>query len=279
MISYVYESYLGLIGNKSLLRFLNFTFFFPAVLSGPIDRYSRFNKDMDIIHQDQTFPSFLQCSDLLYRIALGAFKTFVISSLIFKYSLSDIDLDGAYLFSVLDIIKAAYAYAFYLYFNFSGYSDMAIGLANLVGIHLPENFNKPFSATSIQDYWNRWHISLSQWIRDFVFIPLAKFFMKNFPNWNSIFLTSFSIFISFVLCGIWHGIELNFLIWGAFHGLGLVIHFIYKNIMNINFNNFYKSIKNNNIYIFASWFLTFHFVVISFLFFSLKFQHLKGIFF
>ncbi len=278
MISYVYEAYLGLISNKSLVRFLNFTFFFPAVLSGPIDRYSRFNKDIDIIRQDQIFPSFLECSHLLYRIALGAFKTFVISSLIFKYFLSDIDLGGTYLFSASDIVKAAYAYTFYLYFNFSGYSDMAIGLANLVGIHLPENFNKPFSATSIQEFWNRWHISLSQWIRDFIFTPLAKLLMKYLPSWNPIFLTSFSIFVSFLICGIWHGLGLNFIIWGALQGIGLAIHFTYKNFMTINFKEFYKSIKKSSIYILASWILTFHFVVFSILIFSLKYGHLKNIF-
>lgn len=277
MISYVYEAYLGLISNKSLVRFFNFTFFFPAVLSGPIDRYNRFNKNMDIIRQDQIFPTFLECSDLLYRIALGAFKTFAISSLIFEYFLSDIDSGGANLVSVFDIIKAAYAYTFYLYFNFSGYSDMAIGLANLVGIHLPENFNKPFSATSIQEFWNRWHITLSQWIRDFIFTPLAKFLMKYLPNCNPIFLTSFSIFVSFMICGIWHGLGLNFLIWGALQGLGLAIHFSYKNFMTINFREFYKSIKKNNIYIFASWILTFHFSVFSILIFSLKDLHLENI--
>jgi alginate O-acetyltransferase complex protein AlgI len=110
----------------------------------------------------------------------------------------------------------AVCYSLQIYYDFAGYSDMAIGLGLMLGFHFPENFNYPYAAISVQDFWRRWHISLSTWFRDYLYIPLGG---NQCSNWH----TYLNLWIVFILCGLWHGASWNFILWGTFHGIFLVL--------------------------------------------------------
>ena len=126
-------------------------------------------------------------------------------------------------FNGLEVLTAIYAYSLQLFFDFSGYTDLAIAVALLLGFRLPENFNMPYLATDIQDFWARWHMTLSTWIRDYVYIPLGG-------NRGSFWRVQFNLMMAFVLSGIWHGAGWNFLIWGAIHGVALVFLNVMKRL-------------------------------------------------
>lgn len=184
--------------------------FFPQLIAGPI---LRFNDIIDQIHT--RYISKASIHEGIQRFSIGLFKKVAIantlgalSESIYKTNLDILDSSATW----LGII----AYSFQLFFDFSGYSDMAIGLGKVFGFHIPENFNYPYTAKSIQDFWHRWHISLSTWFRDYVYIPLGG-------NKKGTFKTYRNLILVFFLTGFWHGAAWNFIIWGLFHGTFLLI--------------------------------------------------------
>jgi alginate O-acetyltransferase complex protein AlgI len=184
--------------------------FFPQLIAGPI---LRFNDIIDQIHTRYITKAGIH--EGIQRFSIGLFKKVAIANTlgaladsIYKTNLDTLDNSAAW----LGII----AYSFQLFFDFSGYSDMAIGLGKLFGFHIPENFNFPYTAKSIQDFWRRWHISLSTWFRDYVYIPLGG-------NKNGTFKTYRNLILVFFLTGFWHGAAWNFIVWGIFHGVFLLI--------------------------------------------------------
>jgi D-alanyl-lipoteichoic acid acyltransferase DltB (MBOAT superfamily) len=146
----------------------------------------------------------------------GLFKKIVISDML-STGLADKVFDQAELSSVLETWLAVLAYAFQIFCDFSGYTDIAIGLALLLGYHLKPNFNEPYKAVNITDFWRRWHISLSVWLRDYLYIPLGG-------NRKGPLMTYVNLFITMLLGGLWHGASLKFVVWGGMHGLALAIH-------------------------------------------------------
>lgn len=210
-ISYLVDSYRGHIKPERRFSVVSLYFFlFPHQVAGPIVRYKTFaeNADDRKIRED----------DLAYgieRFIQGLAKKVLIANLVaqgadavFALPVDDLSTPLAWL--------GAVCYTLQIYFDFSGYSDMAIGLARMFGFHFHENFNFPYKATSVTDFWRRWHISLSSWFRDYVYIPLGG-------NRASKVRTYCNLVIVFLLCGLWHGANWTFLIWGAWHGLFLVI--------------------------------------------------------
>ena len=184
--------------------------FFPQLIAGPIVRYN------DIIDE---IKSRKETFDLFYsgiqRFMLGVFKKVVIANgcgliidTILKENISQLDSSAAW-FGII-------AYAFQIFFDFSGYSDMAIGLGRMFGFRILENFNFPYIAGSIQDFWRRWHISLSSWFKDYVYIPLGGNKLGNTR-------TYFNLFVVFLLTGFWHGATWSFVFWGLFHGFFIII--------------------------------------------------------
>ena len=206
----------GRLPAVSLREFLTYALFFPAYTAGPIDRVERFVKE-------QRQPFALSAEAVLAggtRIALGVLKKFVLADSLALVALNA--ANAAQANSPLWTWVLVYAYAWRLYWDFSGYSDIAIGLGQLLGIKLPENFDRPYTRQNLTVFWNGWHMTLSQWFRAYVFNPLTRALRaRPLPAPVIILLTQM---VTMVLIGLWHGVTVNFVIWGAWHGLGLFVH-------------------------------------------------------
>ena len=206
----------GRLPQVSLREFLTYALFFPAYTAGPIDRLERFVKD-------ERQPFRLEAETVLAggtRIALGVLKKFVLADSLALLALNA--ANAAQTTSPVWTWVLVYAYAWRLYWDFSGYSDIAIGLGRFFGIKLPENFDRPYTKQNLTLFWNSWHISLAQWFRAYVFNPLTRALRaRPLPTAVIILITQL---VTMVLIGLWHGATLNFVIWGAWHGVGLFIH-------------------------------------------------------
>jgi alginate O-acetyltransferase complex protein AlgI len=205
---------------RSYLTYLCCSSFFPCTLAGPITRISSLLKQFD------TWPRSLLAADggrALFLIGLGLTKKFLIADYLSEQLVSRV-FDTPKLYSGGEVLLAVYAYAFQLYYDFSGYSDIAIGSALLLGIKLPANFNRPYAAANLADFWRRWHISLSNWLRDYLYfsLPGLRSRWKVFAYLNLV--------ITMASGGLWHGASVNFLIWGVLHGVGLAALRAYQNV-------------------------------------------------
>ena len=191
----------------------------------------------------------------VYFIVIGLFKKAVISDYI---SLNFVDriFDNPTLYSGVENLLGIYGYALQIYCDFSGYSDMAIGIALLLGFHFPLNFNAPYNSSSITDFWRRWHISLSTWIRDYIYISLGG-------NRRGKVRQYFNLFVTMLLGGLWHGASLNFVAWGGMHGLALVAHKFFRTDV-LHRDRHYRSHGWRR---FVAVVLTFHFVCFTWIFF------------
>jgi D-alanyl-lipoteichoic acid acyltransferase DltB (MBOAT superfamily) len=163
-----------------------------------------------------------------------------------------------------------YAYAFYIFYDFSGYVDIALGSARLLGYNLPENFNAPYLKSSIAEFWQSWHVTLSNWLRTYVFIPLSRRLMQTkLKRWPLLIVFSAQM-VTMVLIGLWHGITLNFAFWGAWHGLGLFIHKVYSDQTRrytLRWKQAYP--LRSRLLSAAGAVLTFHFVLLGWVLFAL----------
>ncbi len=186
--------------------------FFPQLVAGPILRAATFLPALATPRD----PSNIDLPVALQRLGLGLFKKVVLAQLLAS-ALVDPVFEAPGEHSSLEVLLGIYGYAAQIFCDFSGYTDMAIGSAALLGYAMPENFNSPYSAKSPQDFWRRWHISLSSWLRDYLFIPLGG-------SKGSAARTAAALLLTMVLGGLWHGAAWTFVAWGAFHGAGLIIH-------------------------------------------------------
>jgi D-alanyl-lipoteichoic acid acyltransferase DltB (MBOAT superfamily) len=199
----------------SFLEFLVYAIFFPAYTAGPIDRLDRFAKDL-------RRPLAVWSVDFAEggkRLVIGLFKKFVLADSLALIAINQVNVTQVNQSGWLWILL--YAYSFQIYFDFSGYTDIALGLGRLVGINLPENFNQPYLKPNLTLFWNNWHMTLTQWFRAYYFNPLARWLRSRSQPVQQgmvIFLGQVS---TMVLIGLWHGITLNFILWGLWHGLGL----------------------------------------------------------
>ncbi len=208
----------GRLPGLSLEEFVIYVIFFPAFTAGPIDRVQRFTQDL-------RQPFKLNSETAMAggkRILLGIFSKFVLADGLALFALNAINADQVKTAGWLWVLL--YAFALRIFFDFAGYTDIAIGMGQLVGIHLPENFERPYLKQNLTLFWNSWHITLAQWFRAYFFNPLTRALRsspRNLPMPLIIFAGQLS---TFILIGLWHGISWNFAIWGAWHGLGLFIH-------------------------------------------------------
>ncbi len=215
-VHYLYEVRRGHAPIKSFAEFAQFTFFFPSLVAGPIKRYEQFIPSL------REGLSTIRSSDVavgLLRVLVGFIKKSLVADNLTAY-ITQTDLHFAQL-SISDRWLLLGAIALRIYMDFSGYTDMAIGLAQMLGIRLPLNFNWPYLAKNIQDFWQRWHISLSTWIRDYVYIPLGG-------NRLGPVRRIVNGLLAFALCGLWHGAAWNFVFWGLYHGVGLAVCSSYR---------------------------------------------------
>jgi alginate O-acetyltransferase complex protein AlgI len=207
-ITYMIDAYRGVITpTRSLWEFMAYVSLFPQLVAGPIVRFRQIEKDLDDIdHANRVADGNIGWS----FFAIGLAKKVLIAdtlAVIINPALANYDQ-----LSTLSAWLCAIGYSYQLYFDFSGYSDMAVGLGYLFGLRLPQNFNSPYKATDIADFWRRWHISLSSFLRDYLYIPLGG-------SRGSELRTCRNLMITMLLGGLWHGAGWTFIIWGAYHGV------------------------------------------------------------
>lgn len=205
----------GKLPSLSLREFITYIIFFPAITAGPIDRVQRFTQDLRKLES-------LDISSGCQRILIGIFKKFAIADSMALIALNASNAlqskPGIWMWVLL------YAYALRIYFDFSSYTDIAIGLGKLMGFNLPENFEHPYLKSNLTTFWNSWHITLAQWFRAYFFNPLTRAMRSGgryYPVWLVVLIGQLS---TMLLIGLWHGITLNFAAWGLWHGAGLFIH-------------------------------------------------------
>jgi D-alanyl-lipoteichoic acid acyltransferase DltB (MBOAT superfamily) len=211
-MSYVVDVYRGeLKPHKSYIRYLLFVAFFPHLVAGPIVR------PRDLLPQFEKWPLLTRDdgSSALFLIALGLVKKVVIADNL-AVNLVDRVFERPENFSALEVLAGVYGYAVQIYCDFSGYTDIAIGSALLLGIRFPKNFDSPYKAANLADFWRRWHISLSTWLRDYLYIPLGG-------NRGSELKTYRNLMLTMLLGGLWHGASWTFVFWGFLHGAGLAV--------------------------------------------------------
>ena len=212
-ISLMIDAYRGkLKGPVRLHDALLYVAFFPQLIAGPILRASNFLAQLQVRRN----PAAIRVNRALLLIVAGLFKKVIISNLLATRLVEQV-FAAPQTFSRSDVLLAIYGYAAQIYCDFSGYTDIAIGCAMLLGYRFPRNFNAPYTATNPQDFWRRWHISLSSWLRDYLYIPLGG---SRGTAWR----TCMNLMITMLLGGLWHGAAWTFVIWGALHGAYLIAH-------------------------------------------------------
>ena len=247
----------GLIKEKiSVKDYLQFLLFFPTVSSGPIDRSRRFLKEINEVMPRKDYLELAGSG--IYRIVLGLLYKVVLSTYVYQilFALSN---TGTVIYS----IKYMYLYTLYLFFDFAGYSLMAVGSSNILGIQTPMNFNKPFLSIDIKDFWTRWHITLSTWLRDFVFSRVLMQVIRKKWFKNRLHNAAYAYMVNMLVMGFWHGISVSYIAYGFYHGVLMSGFEIYQKK-----STFYKKHKNKTWYKLISWFVTMNLVMVGFFIFS-----------
>lgn len=235
---------------NSLLDYAFYVSFFPQLVAGPIVRAKDFIPQI----RSKLFVSKEMFGHGFFFIFTGLFKKAIISDYISVNFVERI-FDNPSLYSGIENLMGVYGYALQIYCDFSGYSDMAIGIALLLGFKFPMNFNSPYKSTSITDFWRRWHISLSSWLKDYLYISLGG-------NRKGKIRTYINLIITMLLGGLWHGASWNFVVWGGIHGIALSINKIWMSLINHK-----ADYKPNPIISFISIFFTFNLVCFAWIFF------------
>ena len=247
----------GLIKEKiSVKDYLQFLLFFPTVSSGPIDRSRRFLKEINEVMPRKDYLEL--AGDGIYRIVLGLLYKIVLSTYVYQILLA-LSNTGTVVYS----IKYMYLYTLYLFFDFAGYSLMAVGSSNVLGIQTPMNFNKPFLSIDIKDFWTRWHITLSTWLRDFVFSRVLMQVIRKKWFKNRLHNAAYAYMVNMLVMGFWHGISVSYIAYGFYHGILMSGFEIYQKK-----STFYKKHKNKTWYKLISWFVTMNLVMVGFFIFS-----------
>jgi len=242
-IAYLVDSYKGETQEYDFLNYSLFVTFFPQLIAGPIVHHKEMMPQFQ--NKYNLFKNYKNISLGLFIFVMGLFKKVVIADHFANWANTGF-MNAQYL-NTLEAWATSLSYTFQLYFDFSGYTDMAIGAALLFNIKLPINFNSPYKALNIQDFWARWHITLSRFLKDYVYIPLGG-------NRQGEFRTYTNLIATFLIGGLWHGAGWTFIFWGLLHGLALAIFKIYSKL-------------NINMPVYFAWFLTFNFINITWVFF------------
>jgi len=242
-IAYLVDSYKGQTKEYDFLNYALFVTFFPQLIAGPIVHHSEMMPQFST--QENKSINYKNIVLGIFIFSMGLAKKVVIADSFSKWA--NYGYKHAETLSVLEGWMTSFSYSFQLYFDFSGYTDMAIGIALLFNIRIPINFNSPYKAKDIQDFWRRWHITLSRFLRDYVYIPLGG-------NKEGKERTYINLFVTFLIGGIWHGAGWTFVLWGALHGVGIILHRIWKSF-------------GFRLPVLVAWFVTFNFINITWVFF------------
>ncbi len=256
----------GKLEPVSLREHVTYVIFFPAFIAGPIDRIERFVQD------DRALKGLFRFSPVLLveggaRIAIGIFKKFVVADTLALISLNPTNVEQTD--STLALWLFLYVFSFRLYFDFSGYSDIAIGLGYLLGIRLPENFDRPYLKENITAFWQSWHMTLSNWARFYVFSPLSRGMLRWKIRPSTTVIVLIAHLSTMLVIGLWHGITINFVLWGLWHGFGLFMHKLWSDNTRRTYRQVMQNPRQKFVWNLAGWLLTFHFVTLGWVWFSL----------
>jgi len=244
-ITYLVDTYKSKIHEFNFLDYCLYVSFFPQLIAGPIVRYHemipQFRKN------ENSSLNWQNVATGIFVFSLGLFKKVIIADAFAVWA--NAGFDTTKILTLFEAWGTSLSYTFQIYYDFSGYTDMAIGAALLFNIHIPINFNSPYKAVNIQDFWRRWHITLSNWLKNYLYFPLGG-------NRKGQLRTYLNLFITFLLGGLWHGAGWTFIIWGAMHGGALVIHRLWQRL-------------RLTMPIWGGWLLTFIFVNTSWVFLEL----------
>ena len=256
-------------GPIIFLDYYNYLTFFPAYLSGPVNRFNQFVTDIRSSEINTPKKQF----DYTFRIIWGAFKKIVIADNLFQFSINSINTNDLSHVSLFKILISTYVYCGMIYFDFSGYSDMAIGISGLFGINIPENFSRPLLSKNIQEFWNRWHISLMHWMRDYVYYPIQMYFLKDLKM-NILAASVLGYLITFLITGLWHGSQIQYFYYGLYHGIAFSLFLFWKKFIQSALSQPQKDFYNNSkIISYTAIFITFHYYIISLLLYSGKYEY------
>jgi membrane protein involved in D-alanine export len=246
-----------LIASIAPAGYFTFLLFFPTVSAGPIDRYTRFAKDAS---RSRTRGEFFRDLDAAVQLVFrGLLYKFILAALVKQYWMDRVS-EGA---QVATVASYMYAYTCYLFFDFAGYSAFAVGVSYLLGIHTPPNFDRPFLAGNIAEFWNRWHISLSTWFRDHVYMRFVMAAVRGRWFASRLAISCAALYVTFMLMGIWHGLSLRYVTYGLYHGTLLSGHAIF-----VERRKDRRRSPPTPLWKIASVIITFHCVALGFLIFS-----------
>ena len=263
IIAHLVDCYRNQQQCPSFLDYAVYVTYFPQIGSGPISRpnefYTQLNSSKKYDYQIET---------VIILVISGLFKKYTLSSFLFNFIQLPFSLPEQY--SSFDLILSALAYSCLIYVDFSGYSDLANAISSLLGFKPIQNFDMPYRSQSLQEFWRRWHISLSEWLRDYLYIPLGGSKKGKYRK-------HFNLLLTMVIGGFWHGAGLNFIIWGGLHGLGLIVNHLWKDFCKIFQQNSSSAISSSktsfqkltaNLAQFCYLILTFGFVTLCWIFFN-----------
>lgn len=250
----------GSIKEIKVGKLIQFISFFPTVSSGPIDRYKRFVKDDKKIPTGEQYRGMVVKA--IHMIMMGFLYKYIIAHLINVYAIMPLLM---HLHGFTHKWLYMYAYSFYLFFDFAGYSLFAIAVSYLYGINTPPNFKQPFKARNIKDFWNRWHMSLSFWFRDCVYMRTLFYMSSKKIMKNQFVMSNFAFFLNFFIMGVWHGLEVFYIVYGIYHGLMFIGYGYYERWRKKHPPRFQNGFATA-----LSVIITFHFVAFGFLIFSGK---------
>ncbi len=260
-VQIIIEAYDGVITQMNAEEFFSFLLFFPTLSSGPIDRSRRFLPDRARVLSKEEYQSLAARG--IWKLLLGAVYKFVLSAAVFHVLGYLQDAQAWY-----QILAYGYVYGVYLFFDFAGYSLMAVGSSYFLGIETPDNFRLPFLSADIRDFWDRWHISLSHWFRDYIFTRLVmhgtrKKWFKNAGKDARLWRACCGFMVNMGIMGLWHGLSPAYIVYGLYHGILLSVFEIYTKKCG-----FYKKNKDSRWYRVLSWAVTMQLVMFGFLIFS-----------
>lgn len=258
VVQIIIETYDGLIKRMSILDTIYFLYFFPSISSGPIDRSRSFEKQVHSIIEGKDYLSQYLLTGIM-KIARGAVYKFIIADALNNYWLIKIST----VHTLPNILQYMYSYTLYLFFDFAGYSLMAIGTGYILGVKMPENFNAPFLSRNMKEFWERWHISLSFWFRDFVYTRFVMGFIKK-KVFKSRFTASYVAYlITMGTMGIWHGFKIHYIMYGLYMALALIVTDYFQRK-----NRYYKKYKKKTLWKVCAIVINFNVVCLGMLLFS-----------
>jgi alginate O-acetyltransferase complex protein AlgI len=256
----------GILPAVGLRDFITYVVFAPAYTAGPIDRLERFAAEV------QTLPALNgrdphRLTVAFGRISVGLFKKFVIADSLALFALDS--TRAAQTESAPALWLLLYAYGLRLFLDFSGYTDIAIGLGMLFGVQLPENFDRPYTRTSITAFWQSWHMSLTNWVRFYIFSPLSRSLLRRQPRPTNEQIQFFCHISTMLIMGLWHGVTGPFVVWGLWHGLGLFCHKLWTDRTRKWYLGLRDRPRTRLAWAVTGWLLTFHFVMLGWVWFSM----------